>query len=289
MAAAALFFVLAFAGCVGAPAQVAQPSAAEEVAGPTGKVVRGTVVDDELRPIAGAAVTHLGGPSNATTDQDGRFVMDGLPSSKDILLQARHPLYRAQTLSVNLEFVREADVRFVLGGGPGPAGYHVTNTTEGEITCQVAAGSHHGSPGFYKYSCQDIAGNVMQVSDEIVRIPVDPGIGVVIVELLWEPQSQAADIMGLTVYASTSEEELLIGSLHSFPGGHYIAMKASTAAMQSAKLNGGFIESYVHVDPGTLDEHIPNAGVVVQQGFTLYTTAFYGEMPPPVWSALDEA
>ena len=66
-------------------------------------------------------------------------------------------------------------------------------------------------------------------------------------------------------------------------------MKASAAALQSAKEEGGHIESFVHVVPGTLDDHIPNAGLVVQQRFTLYTTAFYGEVPPPVWTALDAA
>jgi hypothetical protein len=284
-----ILLVAAMAGCADAPAKAVAPSETLDPAASTGRVVRGSVVDDEQRPIAGVNITHLGGPSHATTNETGSFVIDGLPRAKEILLQARHALYRAQTLSVNLEFVQETSVRFVLGGGPGPAGYHLTNVTKGQITCQVAAGSHHGSPGFYKYSCRDVTGDAVDLSDERVRVPVDPGVTVVIVELEWTPQSQAADVMGLTVYASTSEEELLIGSLHSFPGGHYIGMKASTAALQSAKSRGGFIESFVHVDPGTLDEHVPNAGVIVEQPFTLYTTAFYNEIPPPVWTALDEA
>ena len=288
VSAASILLVLALAGCTATPPKAIEPTQSSDVAGPQGRIVRGSVVDDELRPLAGAAITHLGGTSNTTSDANGTFLVDGLPRAKEILLQARHSIYRAQTLSVNLEFVAEAEVRFVLGGGPGPAGYHVTNVTKGIIMCQVAAGSHHGSPGFYKYSCRDVIGDVGGLSDERVLVPVDPGVTVVIVELVWEPQTQAADVMGLTVYASTNEEELLIGSLHSFPGGHYVSMKASTAALQSAKSRGGNIESFVHVDPGTLDEHIPNAGVVIEQEFTLYTTAFYGEIPPPVWSALDE-
>ncbi len=287
LSAAAILLIVALAGCTAAPPKAIEATETAP-AGPNGRVARGSVVDEELRPLAGAAITHLGGTSNATSDDNGSFVMDGLPRSKEILLQARHPLYRAQTLSVNLEFIAETTVRFVLGGGPGPPGYHVTNITQGIIMCQVAAGSHHGSPGFYKYSCRDVLGDAGGLSDERVLVPVDPGVTVVIVELVWTPQSQAADVMGLTVYASTTEEELLIGALHSFPGGHYVSMKASTAALQSAKSRGGNIESFVHVDPGTLDEHIPNAGVVVEQEFTLYTTAFYGEIPPPVWSALDQ-
>lgn len=287
LSAAAVLLVVVLAGCTSAPPKAIEPTPTDET-GPNGRIVRGSVVDDELRPLPGAAITHLGGTSNATSSENGTFVMDGLPRAKEILLQARHSSYRAQTLSVNLEFVAEADVRFVLGGGPGPAGYHVTNITNGIIMCQVAAGSHHGSPGFYKYSCRDVLGDTGGLSDERVLVPVQPGVTVVIVELVWTPQTQAADVMGLTVYASTNEEELLIGALHSFPGGHYVSMKASTAALQSAKSRGGNIESFVHVDPGTLDEHVPNAGVVIEQEFTLYTTAFYGEIPPPVWSALDE-
>jgi hypothetical protein len=258
---AVLITALIGAGCVDSPSLDPGASAAPEPKVDEGRVVRGIVVDEELRPISGAQISQLGGDANATTSSDGAFRLIGLPPLRDILLQARHAAYRSQTVSVNLEFVPEAEVRFVLPGGPTTAGYHITNITRGEITCQVAAGSHHGSPGFYKYSCED---------------------------LVSEPQSQAADVMGLTVYASTVEEELLIGSIHSFPGGHYISMKASTAALQSAKTRGGYIDSLVHVDPGTLDEHIPNAGIVVNQAFTLYTTAFYGEIPSPVWSALTE-
>jgi hypothetical protein len=285
---AVLITALIGAGCVDSPSLDPGASAAPEPKVDEGRVVRGIVVDEELRPISGAQISQLGGDANATTSSDGAFRLIGLPPLRDILLQARHAAYRSQTVSVNLEFVPEAEVRFVLPGGPTTAGYHITNITRGEITCQVAAGSHHGSPGFYKYSCEDLVSDATSLSDERVRVPVEPGVTVVIVELVWEPQSQAADVMGLTVYASTVEEELLIGSIHSFPGGHYISMKASTAALQSAKTRGGYIDSLVHVDPGTLDEHIPNAGIVVNQAFTLYTTAFYGEIPSPVWSALTE-
>lgn len=273
-------------GCLGASAErdSAAANATDSAAAADGRIVQGVVVDQELRPLPGAVVTHIGTGANATTDEAGAFNLSGLPAQPDVLLQARHPPHQAQTLRVNLKFVPRADVRFVLPGGPGPEGHHVTNITRGQIACQVAFGSHHGFPGFYRQSC----GDAVPGSRERAQVPVDPGVGVVVVELVWEPQSQAADIMGLTVYVSSPADEILVGSLHNYAGDHYIQLRANKIALKSAQTQGGVIDSFVHVDPSALDEHVPtNAGVVVQQSFTLYTTAFYREAPTPVWSALD--
>jgi hypothetical protein len=270
------------AGCVASTAGPSTNAPAASDAGPVGRIVDGLVVDQELRPLADATVFQLGGTATTTTNETGGFLLAGLPADRNVLVQARHANYQAQTLQVDLQFSPRANVKFTLSGGPLAASYHVTNITKGLILCQLAVGSHHGFPGFYKESC----GEAVPGSKERVQVPVDPGISAAMIEEQWYPQSQAADIMGLTVYVSTSAEELMVGSQHSYPGDHYIQIFTGIAGMAAARDRGGIIDSWVHVDPSALDEHVPsNVGVVIEQGFTLYTTAFYGESPSPSWTA----
>jgi hypothetical protein len=279
-----LLVALVLAGCAAGPAP-ASVAADPDVAASTGRWVAGTVVADDLVPIAGALVRETGEDETVNTDAAGRFRLENVTASSTSAVEASHPAFHNSTLRVDLQYVPNAEVRFVLRPLPSQEAYHKTVPTKGEVTCQVAFGSHHGFPGFYRESCAQ----VLPESKERVMVAVDPGVVAGVIELAWEPQSQFADIMGLSLFLSTQKEEIMIAAVHSLAGDHYVSVYTGMTPVEPAKLLGGVFDTYVHVDPSLVDEHVPtNAGVVIQQTFTLYTTAFYGDPPPPTWSALNQ-
>ncbi|MBI2078307.1 MAG: carboxypeptidase regulatory-like domain-containing protein [Euryarchaeota archaeon] len=282
LAPLALVALLVLAGCAGPGAQGrpnALPGSPEPAAGRTAS---GTVVDDELRPLAGAVVSHLGGTASTSTGANGSFRLGSLPAANGLLLRAAQPGYRDQVVRVDLAYVASAEVRFVLAAQPTAVAHHLTNTTTGQVSCEAAAGNAHGFPGVYTVSCAEHLDNHQAEA----RVPFPAGALVGIVELAWEPQSALADILGLEVSLEGAGEPQSIAEAHGEPGDHYVRVHTGTSPFRALR-GAGVLASHVHVEPGLLDDHATaNAGAAVQQEFVLYTTTFYGELPLPTWTAL---
>src|SRR5688572_33036463 len=101
-----LLALLALAGCsgdAGGPAAEglgAQASTVEATATTGG--IRGVVVDDAVRPIAGAEVKVQGSDKTTTSDSSGLFTISGLEAGTYVVL-ASHPLYDQVQQTVPVE------------------------------------------------------------------------------------------------------------------------------------------------------------------------------------------
>lgn len=281
-AALQMAFLVALAGCLG-PSATPQGIAPDSAPPPVeGRRVTGLVVDDELAPVSGALVQAAGTNVTAESNASGRFELKGLPARNGLLLTAEHPDYRSASLRVDLLYVPDADVRFVLDPKPvNPS--HVTTVTRGLIFCQVFVGAHEGPvPGNF-VSC----GRVTSDTVEEARVPFNATAVAAAIELVWKPGQPAAAGYDLDVAFVLENGTIPLGRVEAEPGTEYVAMFVGPSTFAVLQDKAGQLLSRPTVGPSFLDHHAPaNAGLAVQQSFTLYTSVFYGEAPSASWTAL---
>lgn len=281
-AAVMVALVLWLAGCLGASSSTQSRADSLPTLEPQGRRVAGLVVDDELAPIPDALVRATGTNVSAQTNASGRFEMTGLPARNGLLLTAEHPDYRSASLRVDLLYVPAAEVRFVLALKPVNA-THVTTVTRGMIFCQVFVGAHEGPVPGNLVSC----GRVTPDTVEEARVPFSSTTVAATIELVWKPGQPAAAGYDLDVAFVLENGTIPLGRIEAEPGTEYVAMFVGPSTFAVLQGKAGLLHSRPTVGPSFLDHHSPaNAGLAVQQSFTLYTSVFYGEAPSASWSAL---
>jgi hypothetical protein len=176
--------LLLAAGC-------SEPEAAPEPTPTAGLAfLDGVVVDQAIRPVAGALVEVAGADVSATTGSDGAFRLELAPGSH--LLQASHPSYAALTQPVVLpeSGLSGLVLQFTLKAAEGP--YHLVTKYDGFIVCSLAAsfvfseecGEGVGTP----------AGRVGKQGNNAIRYDFQAesaSLKTVVVEQAWEPTSDA--------------------------------------------------------------------------------------------------
>ncbi len=100
--------------------------------------IRGVVVDDSIRPIAGALISVIGTQKTAETDATGAFVISGLaPAAYEV--EASHPLYDSavQPTVVEAGVERPELLKFQLVRVILEEPYMLTDKFNGFISCSI--------------------------------------------------------------------------------------------------------------------------------------------------------
>jgi hypothetical protein len=150
----------------------------------------GVVVDQAIRPVAGALVEAPSAGASATTGSDGAFRLELTPGSH--VLQASHPSYAALTQPVALPEggLSGLVLQFTLTAAEGP--YRLVTKYDGFIVCSLAmsyvfseeCGEGVGTP----------VGRVGKQGNNAIRYDFQaesPALKTVVVEQVWEPTSDA--------------------------------------------------------------------------------------------------
>ena len=147
--AALLVAMLALAGCAGAgtgkdasvvqlgdgeQVELLQPETTEAGRG----AISGVVVDEAIRPLAGVNVTLLGPQVQATTDDQGLFLFDGLAPGL-YTLSAAAPMFLPVQTTAEAKVGETAKVRMVLAADATPRPYHTVLKFEGFIEASFGA------------------------------------------------------------------------------------------------------------------------------------------------------
>lgn len=296
--------LLLLAGCTGGgkkdPADDADFSKLGLAPTDTTGIIRGVVVDDAVRPLAGVAVTARGeGPeASTTTTAEGTFGFDGLAPGT-YFLKASKPGFRdtQQSADVVAGLAEPPIVKVLLAADPANRPYFEAYTFEGFMECGVT-GVVVGvalclAPNLV--TGQNVTNEHTQVTYQLSRRPTW-----VQTEMVWESTQQTGNELAL-MYSWTGDCGLLCD--HQVNGTSPLLLQANQTVIDAIGLGNG-TDLYIRVfndDLEETDSHVrqctpipdpvlgatwctgAGVGATVEQKFDHYTHIFYGYQPPPDW------
>jgi hypothetical protein len=305
---------LLLAGC----ADPAPPAA--EGAAPAGLgTLRGLVVDEAVRPLAGATVTATGnsGTLNGTTGADGLFQFDGLAPGV-YLVEVTKATYSSHQQAVDVREGTEAPLaKFQLSFQADSVPYANLYKYDGFYECGLYGMRVCSNINILTWVvlCQYglCLGNITNDRSLFFQY-VEAGPQLIQTELTWTPTSAAGEAFAYLI-GGGNEEELRGGvGLPAFNGTYGpspLMLRISNHEAEDTwckrnnqdcetprTLDGSGIGTtralLVQIDTGPVVEvpgcAVPGttmnpcgAGAVVQQPFTMYTTVFYGYEPGVDW------
>ena len=287
---ACLLLSLALAGCAddspaAAPADEDFSDLGLQADGTTG-IIRGVVVDEAIRPIAGVAIALTGASTASTqTNADGLFGFSRLAPGT-YFLSASKPGHVPVQQSVEVA-AGQADpptTRILLAADPETRPYSETYQFEGYIACSasfVAAGlaacSTAGLPN----------------DKFIVEYPIEQPPTWVQSEMHWTSTQAASPELDI-VYSRDGDGALLHNWAEDF-GPSPLLIQADSALAAANGIGDGtnllvrvFNQPVQGTEPPCVERPVlggctTGVGVTAQQQFTIYTTVFYGYAPPAEW------
>lgn len=297
---AALLVVLVLAGCTGGGGGKADLGSDEGFGdlgvAPTATtgVLLGVVVDGAIRPIADAtvAVTGTGLAREAATDAEGRFALGDLQPGT-YFIQASHPLHKPAQTSAEV-VAGEQDppiVRIQLERLFSQDPYSTALKVDGFIACGFNAGTTAPCITDYTQVLPPCGGGCVpqlrkaQGDKRDYTTTVDAGWQQIVVELTFEPSSQASsDSMGFVVSHNNRT-----GAAHSFGGAQGtspvrwqadVGVEADGAASQEPTMipaeGWGDLLVFFNI---RADSSAPAAVTVNQQYSAFHHTFYYGKAP----------
>lgn len=234
-------------------------------------VARGVVVDQAIRPLAGAAVVVVDSNATVTTDTQGRFGFSDLAPGLHFLTAAKPGYGKVQTsIDVVAGVADPAPVTIQLARLPGTEPYVSQLVWDGFMECSWTAG------GAFATGCL-----IGDYTDDNSRqfSSVDGVPRFLQAELLWEPTQTLGTSLCMRHYASEDiGGEVLVDDVC---GGNPLLHQVDAARLNETKVGAGKgIESVVWVDG--YGDHL-GPGLALNQRFTVYTHLFYNFDPDPAW------
>jgi hypothetical protein len=248
--------------------------------------IRGVVVDEAIRPLAGVEVQVLGTGKNATSDADGLFAVSGLLQASYVV-EASHLLYGSAQQAVQvLAGVRDPPlVRFQLVRNERAEPYTETLKFDGFIACSANAVvllSEECGEGF-----PTPAGRIGQQANSRVHFDFSVSgadIQGMVVEQAWEATSDAGRGFYTILFANYTCDSAL-----GYCGGDYAHVMEGESPLRGALdleaidtfgvAPGLLMSVYTYASPATMP-----AGVVLNQPYQTFVTNFYGRPAPDDWS-----
>lgn len=250
----------ALAGCGQAP-EATRPTA--------GPQVEGWIVDERLAPVAGARATAIGLGANGTSDADGHFAF-AVPPGADVVVLAEADGFIGQTRAVSANSGDILVVNFTLERVPVAEPYRTVESFDGILRCGVVAvaGEDPGQPHEHEgVRCSALLGDDANIWP--YEVPAN-ATGLVI-EALWEAQSDLSRSMYLNVSVEATGEVLGWqegeSPLRAQPGRSNLDLQR--------QLGHRVLAIRMESGAGTGNHEHGAVGVVFEQAFRLFVTAFY--------------
>ncbi len=275
--------LVALAGCVEdagdgeATPEAEAPDGVEEPSGD--EALSGWVFDPALAPVVGAHVAVPALNVSTTADEQGRYAFDGLPTDEVLVLVVQADGFKPSSKSVTLVPETAMRLNFTLAPVPVEVAYAQKLSFNGLVGCGgVLKVNNQGSD----LEC----GTSAAVDERAWEFPVDADVAGIVVEVVWEPGTPAAEHLNLTVetVGFGNFDEVLAGT----EGASVLRGQVNAFQSQRFYSDGGIVR--VTVDPGRNtadDETGTGVGFAVQQPFEAFATVFYVEPPPPGYSIVD--
>jgi hypothetical protein len=282
------------AGCAGTGTTGSEDGASNASQG----ILLGLVVDDAIRPVAGAFVnvTGQGLSFNETTDDDGRFrFQDLVPGAYLVRVGKQFYAQHEQAVVVEAGNLDPDLVRFQLVFEPRSVPYAQLYKFDGYFECGVwptnGCANVNIATGIVLCSLDLPCFNV--TGDRSVELhPIDGIPTFLQSEMVWEPTTDAGRAFLFGIGHATREElqDGMADADNFTEGLSPLTLTINATTLTEASIGGDRMlliqvqEGVTNGVPGGCVAYNPcGFGAAVQQSYTTYTHAFYGYLPPPGW------
>jgi hypothetical protein len=280
--AALVLGLLLLAGCAGktaAPKQTVSTDASTETL-PSGvtNILRGHVTGADLAPLAGAMVELASLKRNVTTAANGTYEFTNL-EPHDYLISVSREAYKTKTQRAIVEDGKIYELDFQLEDKPRLEPYKTTTPFRGLIACEGAFATDPENVGYQ--SC----GTVLPGNVNTHEFSVEPNAVQVLVEVVWKSTTPASAKLAVEVASvGFGHQDTVFGKQHG-PSGMKVRISQSLTTKYYPQ--GGTIRVALSAAPSvTPDGSAADAGIAIQQDFTIYMTVFYVEPGPANFSAI---
>jgi hypothetical protein len=262
-------------------------------------VIRGIVVDDAIRPLANVSVTLRGGGEEQVTASTpaGSFGFDTLEPGTYFLEASKPGYFDAKSSTDVVAGVAEPPVvKLQLGIDAANLPYYVLHKWEGFLECGLSVIALCGAG--------NTAGPV--TNDNFATVMVIDGVPQFIQsEVIWETTTAASDELWLWHSNGAKPDGDFNGTRNAYAwrqGPSPLIMTSNATEIEDSeygtnndlylRMFTGSIEGTRNPvdpqgcypgDPGP-DVYCGGVGYSIEQSFTVYTTAFFGYLPPEGWA-----
>lgn len=269
--ALSLLLVFGLAGCA-EPEEGQDPVEDDQ---PDLPPLHGWVFDEAIRPLADVRIDAIENGQASVSNADGYYSFEGLPVDRPVILVAELEGYEPLSKQVTLEQDGAVRLNFTLVKIPEAVPYSEALPFKGFISCQAHVVTDDDSP------MTDCSGGAQQ--DDTWEFTVGPELAGAVVEIGWEPSTQAAESMyaKLETLGFGDQNILLAETL----GGSVLRLQVAEDVAAKYYSAGGKIRLSVHVSPN-VDENEAGigAGLAVNQDFDAIASLFYIEPPSPTYT-----
>jgi hypothetical protein len=260
-------------------------------------VIQGLVVDEGVRPLAGATVTILELNRTQVTGAGGTFRFEGLVPTT-YFVRATAPEYSTQTLSIDPVRAEEV-LKFQLTATPRSLAYNQTFHFQGHIQCALEV-------LIISPSCDSlltdprVGGPALFNDTSVTYVPVLQGWQTIVVDVVFNPEEQPLlDGIRLTVRGSYDSENF--GTYQQYgrffspepftfriePNGTYDKGDAPVPANTTQFQFNAYPHSkgyHTVCAPAPASLCLLGVGTGLDVSFDLYLTVFYVEAAPEGWT-----
>lgn len=256
-------------------------------------IIRGVVVDDAIRPIAGARVVLSGGDSPGETEstESGAFGFSGLEPGTYFLSVSKAGHFAAQQSADVVAGVAEPPiVKVLLQIDVANLPYYEAYVFDGYIEC---SGSFV-AVSFAACSAVNLVGEIAGVGNVTtdnfgVNYQLNKKPTWMQAEMVWESTQALGDEMALLFSWDCGDDNGGFLCDHGASGLSPVLLTANATEIE--EINEGdynetiFVRVFNEGLSETQQDPIPGGGVglTLQQRFTVFTHVFYGYEPTPDW------
>jgi Carboxypeptidase regulatory-like domain len=302
----ALAFVAAFvlSGCSGGDSPPDEAQLEEQFdeldlqATATTGVIRGLVVDDAIKPVAGAKVVLNGVTQTATSDEDGLFGFQDLDAGTYFLQVSKNGYRPTQQSAEVLAGVADpAILKVLLQVDPSTLAYVEVHQYEGYLQCSFKAANQVFDPSW----CDPAGATGLSANDDSMPwFPITRQPDYYQSEMSWE-STQPAGTGLVTIQWACNEGDCgdddyrLCNVRGQSPltcrvnrtaslveGGGGVGIEEAEFGTENMGYMVQMFANCFECVPGT----VLGAGVVLEQRFQIYNHLFYGYEPPAEWTFL---
>lgn len=263
-AAATLLALMLLAGCTGGGGggDTGGPAPPDVEVDPDSRfgAISGVVVDEAIRPVAGAVVQLISSGRNTTADEAGQFSFTQLEPGF-YAMTATAPRFLATQASADVLSGSTAKVRVQLQPDPSPVPYHVTYQHDGFMQAWATIA---------EYEFQELAGQAAPLCDCRLNFTPEAKPTTLVYEAYWE---ETTPNPGPFEYYWVVEQEETGARAEDY------CTSPCYADLSGAGFEAG-VPAYARLDG-------PDEWVVANQPFELFVTLFYNGEAPDGWSVRD--
>jgi hypothetical protein len=269
-----LLLGLALSGCAGKGSP--EGGDASPTAPSFQNAIQGRVTSIDYIPLAGVRLDILSVNASTTTNATGEYRFTDF-QPREYLVAASKDGFKPKTQRALVAADQVFQLDFVLEDAPVVTPHKEVLDRQGTIACDLVYGAD--PEGRSHSNCAPIVPD-----NRIHEFNIKGGPSQIIIEAFWEPTTLAANQLTLSVESVGFGEQDLIFGTHVGPSGTKITLGQTLAERYYGK--DGVLRTRMSGGASiTGDESGPDAGLALQQTFTIYVSVFYAQFAPPNYSA----